>query len=199
MSLSELVSYNPCTNDIVWQGAAADAAAVDVAAQKARRAFQAWSQVPFAARAKIATQFRDHVLAHADELARLISQETGKPFWETRTESASVAGKVDISIRAYAERTPARAVENNGLTQQISHRPVGVLAVLGPYNFPAHLPNGHIVPALLAGNVVLFKPSELTPAVAVWMAAAWRAAGLPADVLQVLPGARESPDSACRG
>lgn len=195
MSVSELVSHNPCTKEIVWQGGVADGAAVERAVGRARLAFGSWSQTSLQMRAKVAENFRDYVLAHNEELAALISRETGKPFWETKTESASVAAKVDISLRAYGERTPTRAVATNGLTQHLTHRAIGVLAVLGPYNFPAHLPNGHIVPALLAGNTVLFKPSELTPAVGLWIAAAWQAAGLPDHVLQVLPGARETGEA----
>jgi succinylglutamic semialdehyde dehydrogenase len=70
--------------------------------------------------------------------------------------------------------------------------PRGVLAVLGPFNFPAHLPNGHVVPALATGNAVVLKPSEQTPAVAEWMAALWRRAGLPAGALEVVHGAAET-------
>src|SRR5690606_18088194 len=123
------------------------------------------------------------------ELARLISQETGKPFWEAQTEIDSVAGKVDISIRAYQERTGTRVQEAGGMRQRVAHKPHGVLAVLGPYNFPMHLANGHIVPALLAGNTVVFKPSEEAPACGLAMAEVWEEAGLPADVLRVVSGA----------
>ena len=100
------------------------------------------------------------------EFAELIARETGKPFWEARTEVGAVVNKVEISIDAYAERTPQRKMEAAlGNKIAVRHKPHGVLAVLGPYNFPAHLPNGHIVPALIAGNAVVFKPSEKTPAV----------------------------------
>lgn len=195
MSCSELISTNPCTDDIVWQGkafAADDIAAVTI---RARQAFASWSQTSLERRTAVVCAFRDHVTAHGDALARLIAQETGKPFWEAKTEAASVAGKVDISLRAYAERTPTRSSAQGVVQQQLTHRPLGVLAVLGPYNFPAHLPNGHIVPALLAGNSILFKPSELTPAVAFWLADAWSQAGLPDHVLQIVPGARATGEA----
>ncbi len=99
-----------------------------------------------------------------------------------------MAAKVDISITAQAERAGSRTGEVGGVRQVLRHKPHGVLAVLGPYNFPAHLPNGHIVPALLAGNTIVFKPSELTPAVADFMADCWAAAGLPAGVLNIVHG-----------
>jgi succinylglutamic semialdehyde dehydrogenase len=99
---------------------------------------------------------------------------------------------VEISITAQAERAGERLGEAGGVRQALRHKPHGVLAVLGPYNFPAHLPNGHIVPALLAGNTLVFKPSEQTPAVADFMADCWAAAGLPAGVLNIVHGAGET-------
>ncbi len=192
---SELASLNPCTQEIVWQGNMAGMQDVSDAAARARTAFADWSRVPFEQRAAIAKNFRDHVTENGADLARLISLETGKPFWEAKTEAASVAAKVDISIRSHDERTPTTRQQTGALQQTLTHRPHGVLAVLGPYNFPAHLPNGHIVPALLAGNCILFKPSELTPAVAFWLADAWAKSGLPENVLHILPGARATGEA----
>lgn len=188
MSLSELVSTNPCTSETVWSGPVASAADVDAATRRARRAFTRWSLTPVHERIACAERYRDTVKDQGEALAALISRETGKPLWEARTEVASVAGKVDISVRAYHARTGHSETPMGDARAVLRHRPHGVLAVLGPYNFPAHLPNGHIVPALIAGNCVLFKPSELTPAVALMMAQLWAEAGLPEDVLIVLPG-----------
>jgi succinylglutamic semialdehyde dehydrogenase len=129
-----------------------------------------WARRPLAERIAIVRAFKAAVEADADAFARLIARETGKPLWETRTEVASVAAKVEISITAQTERAGEKGSEAAGVRQLLRHKPHGVLAVLGPYNFPAHLPNGHIVPALLAGNVIVFKPSEQTPAVADFMA-----------------------------
>ena len=136
--------------------------------------------------------FKAVVQDRAEAFARAIASETGKPLWETKTEVASVAAKVDISIQAQAERAGSRTGEVGGVRQVLRHKPHGVLAVLGPYNFPAHLPNGHIVPALLAGNSIVFKPSELTPAVADFMADCWAAAGLPGGVLNIVHGGGET-------
>ena len=80
------------------------------------------------------------------------------------TEADSVAAKVEVSIRAQAERAGEKDGEAAGARARLAHRPHGVLAVIGPFNFPMHLPNGHIAPALLAGNAVVFKPSDKTPA-----------------------------------
>ena len=123
------------------------------------------------------------------EFAELISKETGKPLWEAKTEVGAVVNKVQISIQAYAERTPQRKMEAAmGDRIAVRHKPHGVLAVLGPYNFPAHLPNGHIVPALIAGNAVVFKPSEKTPAVGEFLVRCFHESGIPEGVIRLLIG-----------
>ncbi|WP_310474830.1 succinylglutamate-semialdehyde dehydrogenase [Sandarakinorhabdus sp.] len=185
MSLAELVSTDPCTGEAIWAGPVGGVAA---AVARARAAAPGWARTPLAKRIAIARAFKAAVEAEADGFARLIAAETGKPLWETRTEAASVAAKVEISITAQAERAGEKLAEGGGVRQELRHKPHGVLAVLGPYNFPAHLPNGHIVPALLAGNTIVFKPSEQTPAVAELMASLWAQAGLPDGVLNLVHG-----------
>lgn len=185
MSSESLVSTAPHSAEEVWRGPVAGPAEVAAAVAAARAAQPAWEAAGLDARVAVLHAFRDHVRAEAEDLARLIALETGKPLWEARTEVASVAAKVDISIAAFHERTPERLHPDG---RALRHRPHGVLAVLGPYNFPAHLPNGHIVPALLAGNAIVFKPSEHTPATGAWMAGAWAAAGLPAGLLHLVQG-----------
>ena len=183
--MSAFESRDPCTDEVIWQGVSGDVAA---AVARARAALPGWAQTLLDDRIAVARAFRAVVTDRGDAFATLIARETGKPLWETRTEVASVAAKVDISITAQAERAGSRSGEVAGVRQVLRHKPHGVLAVLGPYNFPAHLPNGHIVPALLAGNTIVFKPSELTPAVADFMADCWTAAGLPAGVLTLVHG-----------
>src|SRR3546814_16753223 len=78
-----------------------------------------------------------------------------------------------------------------GLRNAVRHQPHGALAVLGPYNFPAHLPNGHIVPALLEGNSVLFQPSEKTPATGAKLVDLFHSAGVPEEVLSLIVGSSE--------
>jgi succinylglutamic semialdehyde dehydrogenase len=185
-------SIDPCTGKAIWQGANADAAAVTQAVATARAALPAWATSSLSERIAVAQAFQSVVRDRADAFAALIARETGKPLWETKTEVASVAAKVDISITAQAERAGSRSGEVGGVRQVLRHKPHGVLAVLGPYNFPAHLPNGHIVPALLAGNTIVFKPSELTPAVADFMVDCWAAAGLPDGVLNLVHGGGET-------
>jgi len=134
-------------------------------------------------------RFANVVRSKESEFAELIARETGKPLWETRTEVAAVVNKVDISVEAYAERTPQRKMEAAlGNRIAVRHKPHGVLAVLGPYNFPAHLPNGHIVPALIAGNAVVFKPSEKTPATGEFLVDCFHEAKIPHGVVRLLIG-----------
>jgi succinylglutamic semialdehyde dehydrogenase len=188
----ELVSYEPATGEALWKGAAASPADVDATVAAARQAFPAWACASLEDRIERLKAFQATVRERADAFAELIARETGKPLWDAKGEVATVAAKVDISIDAHAQRTGLRLQAADGVRQTLRHRPHGVLAVLGPYNFPAHLPNGQITPALLAGNTVVFKPSELTPASAEFMIACWRDSGLPEGVLGLVQGAGDT-------
>lgn len=181
-------SHDPATGDIVWKGRSATADDVAEAMAEARLAFPAWSRRPVEDRIAVARSFAKAIEARADVIAQTISREMGKALWDAKGEVQAMVGKIEISIRAQAERAGAREEKAAFGAMTLSHHAHGVLAVFGPFNFPGHLPNGHIVPALLAGNVVLFKPSELTPGVAALMVEAWDEAGLPAGVLNLLQG-----------
>ena len=158
-----LLSTEPATGAELWSGAIGDP---DAEVRAARAAWPDWAARPLTVRIETLRRFVTVVRARKDDFADLIARETGKPMWEAETEVASVMAKVDISVAAYADRTAQRRLEGAlGTKVAVRHKPHGVLAVLGPYNFPAHLPNGHIVPALIAGNAVVFTPSEKTPAV----------------------------------
>ncbi len=183
---NSLVSTEPATGKKIWSGKPGDAGA-EVAA--ARAALPDWAGHSVAYRTEALRRFANVVRKREKDFATLISRETGKPFWETQTEVAAVINKVEISINAHGERTPKRTIEAAmGSKVSLRHKPHGVLAVLGPYNFPAHLPNGHIVPALIAGNAVVFKPSEKTPATGEFLVQCYRDAGIPEGVVRLLIG-----------
>ena len=187
--MAELISYEPATGTELWRGETGD---VDAEVAAAREGWIQWAAKPFEYRAETLRRFANNVRAHAEAFADLIARETGKPLWEARGEVETVVNKVDISVTAYAERTPRRRMEGAlGARTAIRHKPHGVLAVLGPYNFPAHLPNGHIVPALLAGNAVVFKPSEKTPATGAFLVERFREAGVPEGAIRLLQGGRD--------
>lgn len=185
-------SHDPVTGDKVWQGRAADPDDVAEAMAAARLAFPGWSRRPVEERVEIVRAFAKAIEKRGDELVRTISREMGKVTWDAKGELGTIIGKVEISVRAQAERAGGKEEKAAFGAMTLSHRAHGVLAVFGPFNFPGHLPNGHIVPALLAGNCVLFKPSEFTPGVGVIMVEAWEEAGLSAGVLNLLQGARET-------
>lgn len=185
-------SIDPSSAETVWEGAAADAGDVRAAFAAARAAFTDWALAGFDARRAIAERFGDLLKQRSEAIAELIARETGKPLWEARTEAGAMAGKIAVSVKAYTERTGSTRTQTDFGEQTLEHKPLGVMFVLGPYNFPGHLPNGHIVPALLAGNAIVFKPSELTPAIGALMAALWTEAGLPAGVLNLIQGGRET-------
>ncbi len=187
--MHELISIEPATGAIVWQGLPSD---VDAEVAAARSSWAAWAALPFTVRLETLRRFTNVVRARADAFADLIAREAGKPLWEAKTEIDTVIAKVNISATAYAERTAQRRLDSQMSDRlALRHKPHGVLAVLGPYNFPAHLPNGHIVPALLAGNAVVFKPSEKTPAVGAMLVDCFREAGVPEGCIRLVIGGPE--------
>ncbi len=184
-----LSSLEPATGETLWTGEVGD---VEREVAAARAAWAGWAARPLTVRIEALRRFANAVRGQKEKFADLIARETGKPLWEALTEVDAVVGKVDISISAYAERTSQRRLEGSlGAKIAVRHKPHGVLAVLGPYNFPAHLPNGHIVPALIAGNAVVFKPSEKTPAVGEYLVKLFHESGVPEGVVRCLIGGPE--------
>ncbi|MBU2895311.1 succinylglutamate-semialdehyde dehydrogenase [Vibrio hepatarius] len=185
-------STSPYNNEVIWQGDSASPEQVESAVNAARAAFTSWKKSTYAEREAVVLDFAEKLKQNSEKIAEIIAKETGKPLWETRTEAAAMAGKIAISIRAYHDRTGGSRREAAGNHIVLRHRPLGVLAVFGPYNFPGHLPNGHIVPALLAGNTVVFKPSEQTPLTGEFAMKLWQQAGLPVGVINLVQGAKET-------
>jgi succinylglutamic semialdehyde dehydrogenase len=185
-------TVNPVSGELVWQGRAATANDVDDAVTAARAAQTGWADKAIDERTAVVNEFARLLGENKDTLSHRFGHETGKPLWEAATEVTTMIGKVDISIRAYHERTGEKRTAQPDGSAVLRHRPHGVVAVFGPYNFPGHLPNGHIVPALLAGNAVLFKPSELAAGSAEATVKLWERAGLPAGVINLLQGARDT-------
>ena len=189
MSTGEIVSFEPATGSELWRGRIGDA---DDVIARARRAWPLWAAQPLSTRIELLRRFANEVRKEADKLADLIARETGKPLWEARGEVDGVVDKVEASVRAYAERTAQRKLDSalNG-TSALRHKPHGVLAVISPYNMPALLPAAQIVPALIAGNVVVFKPSEKAPATGDLLTRCFHRAGISAAVVQALFGGPE--------
>ena len=184
-------SADPATGDTIWEGEETAAEAIPAIVARARSALPGWARLAAEERAVVLKRYAETLRDRADDIARDISRETGKPLWETRAEIASMVGKVAVSISAQAERAGSRGADTAFGRAVLRHKPHGVMAVLGPYNFPGHLPNGHIVPALLAGNTVVFKPSEEAPLTGQHMARALHDSGVPEHVFQLVQGARD--------
>jgi succinylglutamic semialdehyde dehydrogenase len=186
VSQSEIISTEPATGVELWRGKVGD---VDEAVSQARRAWPAWAAQPLATRMELVRRFANEVRKDAEVLATTIARETGKPAWDAQAEIENVIARVELAIRAYAERSAQRKLDSalQGAAA-VRHKPHGVLAVIAPFNFPAHLPTGHIVPALIAGNTVVFKPSEKAPATGEALVRCFHRAGIPAGVVQLVIG-----------
>ncbi|MFK7883935.1 MAG: aldehyde dehydrogenase family protein [Phycisphaerales bacterium] len=167
---NDIVSINPAHPTLtVWSGASR-VGDVDEAVAAARAALPEWSRTPIEKRVAVLRRFQDIAKASKDALADLICEETGKALWESVGEAGLIAGKVDITLEDGPNSGRQRVSDfefglNDSKSARCHFKPHGVMAVVGPFNFPAHLPNGHIVPALLMGNTIVFKPSDKSPAV----------------------------------
>jgi succinylglutamic semialdehyde dehydrogenase len=186
------LSRDPATAAVIWEGPAAGAEEVALAVSSARSAIDSWARAALADRLRLIEAFAAQLKSNRESLARTISLDTGKPLWESLTEVDSMIGKAPVSIEAYNDRCRETVAVSAGVVTATRFRPHGVIAVFGPFNLPGHLPNGHIIPALIAGNTVVFKPSELAPLVAQHIAELWEAAGVTAGVINMLQGGRET-------
>lgn len=167
---------------------------MDVAVMAARKAYPAWARRPMEERKQALLRLKGVFEAHVDEIAEVIARDTGKALWESKTEAAGLAQKIDITINHSIKLVQEEHLPNAlpGAEGVIRYKSRGVMAVIGPFNFPAHLPNGHIIPSLLMGNTVVFKPSEQTPAVGQIYAKLFEKAEFPAGVFNMVQGTAEA-------
>ncbi len=182
----DIVSIAPATGEALWRAPPGD---LDDLAERARRAWPGWAAQPLANRIELLRRFANEVRKEAGTFAELIARESGRPLWEAHAEVEAVVARVEISVRGYAERTAQRRLDNAMLgTSALRHKPHGVMAVITPATSPAQIPAGHIVPALIAGNAVLFKPSEKASASGEFLVRCMHRAGIPAGAVQLCPG-----------
>lgn len=145
-------------------------------------------------RIDLLNQFHEHLEKRKDEFAQTISDEIGKPLWDSKQEVQSTIAKIAISIEAYKNRCQETFREQRSARIATRFKPLGIAAVIGPFNFPLHLPNGHIIPALIAGNTVLFKPSEKAQKTAELYYQTWLEATNEPTYLQVVQGGAETAE-----
>lgn len=192
-----IASRNPARPDrVVWRGASSPQAAHEAIAA-ARDALPAWSSMSFDRRAEALRSFQKLAKDRADAFAEILCDETGKALWECKAEAGLLSAKVDITLETGEFSGRHRVTDFSfpmGETKRAAcyFRPHGVMACLGPFNFPGHLPNGHIVPALAMGNTVVFKPSDKTPGVGQFLAELYAEAldsvGAPPGVVNLVQG-----------
>ena len=163
---------------------------IDQAVVLAKGAFNGWSDLGFQERANYLQKVKGLYQTHQEELAQIISRETGKPLWESKMEVRTMISKVDVTLNTSMQLIQNQVLANmpSNMTGLTTYKPRGVFVVLGPYNFPGHLANGSIIPALAVGNTVVFKPSEYTPATGQKIASLFHKAGLPKGVFNCIQG-----------
>lgn len=196
-------SHDPAhPESVIWRGVP-DIAAVAAAVDSARRAFKVWSRWTVERRAEALLACKALFAERTSQIAQTLCAETGKAMWEAEAEAKLLSAKIDTTLftgpmsdgSGRARITGFEIPLGGTKSGRCAFRPHGVMAVLGPFNFPVHLPNGHIVPALLAGNTIVFKPSDKTPAVGQLLAElfseALRTAGAPDGVVNLVHGAAD--------
>lgn len=196
---ANLQSISPVSGEIVWSGQAADSQQVAATMKAAAVALPAWAATSLDRRIAVIRAYGRYLQENRNSLASLITREVGKLPWDANAEVGAAIAKVELSITALQQRRATQVVsegtenEPSGTSKlrvirRVRHQPLGVVLVLGPFNFPLHLPGGQFIPALLAGNTVVFKPSDQATAIGQWIQQAWTHAGLPDGVFQTIPG-----------
>lgn len=184
--MTKIVSIEPATGKPIWQAEAGDP---DAAVAAVSAAWPEWALRPFSVRVEAARRFANLVRGVEATLADLIARETGKPLWDAKGEVAALLETVEQAITAYSVRTGQKRLDGSlGARTSLRHKPHGVLAVITPWCNPAQIPVSLIVPALLAGNGVVFKPSEKASATGHFIAQLLQEAGVPQDILVCLIG-----------
>lgn len=189
--MTNFIRLSPVDSRITWQGDWATPEAVAAAFERCVDASRNWARVPVEERMECARRYALALERNKDAISLAITLESGKPLWESKQEVAAAKSKVDNSIDALLKRRNEWSNQTPTALNVIRYQPIGTVLVLGPYNLPLHLPGAHIVPSLIAGNTVVFKPSEKAPAVGEWIVKCWREAGLPDGCLELLHGSVE--------
>ena len=163
---------------------------VDAVIESAQKGFDFWRKLSFEDRIQYLKKYQEVVRARKDEIAMALALEVGKPLWEAKTEAAALDSKVSVTITDSYERIKQKTITNvmHNIDGHVVSKPLGPCFVIGPFNFPCHLANGQILSALLAGNSVIFKPSEKTIYSAQLMIECFHEAGFPEGVVNFING-----------
>jgi acyl-CoA reductase-like NAD-dependent aldehyde dehydrogenase len=187
---SKLSIHNPATGEKITDIAADSTESVATKAVSARGAQPGWAATPIADRVAAIRRFRALVMAEAETLAQTLTQEVGKPISQARNELNGLLPRIDFFVdNAEAAIRDEHVFDGGGMHEQISHIPLGVVANISAWNYPYFVGCNVIVPALLTGNAVLYKPSEFAALTGLHITRLLRRAGVPADVMQAVIGA----------
>lgn len=195
----EFSSYSPVNDEVLWIGNYGEETDIEYAVKCAKEAFDSWSLLDIEKRIEYLNRFKEIVETKKEELAECISNEVGKPYWEALIEVGGVIAKLEPCIEAYNLRNKTiEKIQSDGSKSITRFKPHGVVGVIGPYNFPAHMSNIHIMAALLAGNTVILKPSEKAPLVSEKIMDYWKEARLPDGVINMIQGDKEVAEELCK-
>jgi succinylglutamic semialdehyde dehydrogenase len=163
---------------------------IEAVVLSAQKGFETWRKLSHADRIGYLKKYQEVVRAKKDEIAMALALEVGKPLWEAKTEAAALDSKVSVTISDSFERIKQETIKDvmPKIDGHVVYKPLGPCFVIGPFNFPCHLANGQILSALLAGNSVIFKPSEKTIYSAQLMIECFHEAGLPEGVINFING-----------
>ncbi len=163
---------------------------VDAVIESAQKGFEVWRKTSFEERVAVLKKYQEAVRARKDEIAMALALEVGKPLWEAKTEAAALDSKVTVTITDSLERIKQETIKEvmPKIDGHVVYKPLGPCLVIGPFNFPCHLANGQILSALLAGNSIIFKPSEKTIFSAQLMIECFHQAGFPTGVINFING-----------
>jgi succinate-semialdehyde dehydrogenase/glutarate-semialdehyde dehydrogenase len=187
--METLKSYNPATGALVGEVPVTQPEDISAVVDRSRAAQPAWAALGHEGRARLLTEAAESFRDKTDDLARLITQEMGKPLFEAEVEAKSLA-HVASELTEIGEALAPEIFDDGRSHSMVYHDPLGVCAAITPWNFPMSMPAWMVLPALAAGNTVVLKPSEETPLCGQAYAGVLNER-LPADVLIVVHGADE--------
>lgn len=194
-------SFNPSTGEVVGRYPIMTPKEVASVVEQAREAADGWVKLGFSGRKKTLLAWSSYIINNVEQIAQLISLETGKPLSDSRLEVSNTVNHIGWAARHAEEimrtshRAPGALMANMSAT--VERSPLGVVGVIGPWNYPIFTPMGSIAYALAAGNTVVFKPSEYTPGVGMWINESFNAIAPFAGIFTTITGLGETGNALC--
>jgi acyl-CoA reductase-like NAD-dependent aldehyde dehydrogenase len=194
-------SFNPANGEVIGRYPIFSTKEVEAVVARAHETSGSWIDLGFSGRKKVLLAWSRHIINNIEQIAQLISMETGKPLSDSRLEIANAVNHIGWAARHAEEimrtshRAPGALMANMSAT--VERSPLGVVGVIGPWNYPIFTPVGSIAYALAAGNTVVFKPSEYTPGVGMWMDESFNAVAPFEGIFTTITGMAETGNALC--